>query len=114
MLVLVLLNEAFMTLLSLVLLINPLGAVRIVGLVIGLYFLIFGGIGLYRSIDSKRAKPIVLNGATTLVGLLLLVLPYIFAEIVTLLIGAALIVKGVEMLIPLLSGGDKDDGNYYM
>jgi uncharacterized membrane protein HdeD (DUF308 family) len=114
MLILVLLNEAFMTLLSLVLLINPLGAVRIVGLVIGLYFLIFGGIGLYRSIDSKRAKPIVLNGATTLVGLLLLVLPYIFAEIVTLLIGAALIVKGVEMLIPLLSGGDKDDGNYYM
>ena len=118
-LVFVLLNEALPTLLSVMLLINPIGAIRLVGLTIGLYFLIRGGIGLYRNSGARDKRSLVAYALLVLAGLLLLILPYALAEALTLLIGIALVLYGAWLLIPLFNGrgGKKrnnDDENYYM
>lgn len=112
---LVLINEVFLVLLALMLLINPLGAVRTLSLIVGIYFLVFGSVGLYRSIGAKDIKGIVLNSVSALVGFMLLVLPYVFQSLITLILGIALIIKGVNLLLPLINNSNnKDNDNYYM
>ena len=118
-LIFIALNEALPLLLSFMLLVNPIGAIRSIALTIGLYFLIRGGVGLYRYGASRDKKIIVSYALLAATGLLLLILPYALAEALTLLIGIALILYGAWLLIPLFNGrgGKKrnnDDGNYYM
>ena len=115
-LALFLVNEIFVAILALMLLINPTGAVKLLSLIVAIYFIVFGAIGLYRSIDSRDTKAIVLNSVTGGIGLLLLVLPYLFADVVTIILGIALIVKGVNLLLPLInnSGDDGDSDTYYI
>ena len=112
-LALFLVNEIFVAILALMLLINPLGAVRVLALIVAIYFIVFGAIGLYRAIGSGDTKAIVLNAVTGGIGLLLLILPYLFTDIITIILGIALIVKGVNLLLPLINN-DNDSDTYYM
>ena len=115
MLALLLINELFPTLLAIMLLVNPLGAVRTLALIAGIYFLIFGGISLYRAVNGKNTRSVVLSSVSLAVGLLLLVLPHVFADLVTIILGVALIIKSINLLLPLIgSRNGKDDENYYM
>ena len=114
MLAAVITNEVFLAVLAFMLLINPLGAVKTLALIVGIYFLILGAIGLYRAIDARDTKAIVLNSISALVGLLLLVLPYVFQSIITIILGIALIIKGVNLLLPLINSNGRNNGNYYM
>ena len=114
MLAVFLINEIFLAILALMLLINPLGAVRALALIVGIYFLIFGAIGLYRAISAGNTKAIVTNSISAFVGFMLLVLPYIFQSVITIILGVALIVKGVNLLLPLINNNNKDNDSYYM
>ena len=113
-LTMMLISEVFLVIFALMLLINPLGAVRAISLIVAIYFIIFGAIGLYKSVGRKNTKAIVVNSITALIGILLLVLPYVFADLITIILGIALIVKGVNLLLPLINSNDKDKDNYYM
>ena len=115
----IVINEALMTLLSLMLLINPTGAVMTLSLVVGIYFLVTGAVGLYRSAILRDTESIVLNSVSLIVGFLLLTLPYLLADLITIILGAALVIKGVDILLPFINNkGNKnnknDNDNYYM
>ena len=116
MLALFLMNEIFLALLALMLVINPLGAVKTLALVVGIYFLIIGAIGLYRTIGVRDTRGIVINAISTLVGFLLLVLPYLFQSVITIILGVALIIKGVNLLLPLINNNNNNNNKdtYYM
>ena len=115
MLALFLVNEIFLALLALMLVTNPLGAVKTLALVIGIYFLIIGAIGLYRTIGVRDTRGIVINAISAVVGFLLLVLPYLFQSVITIILGVALIIKGVDLLLPLINNtNNSDNDTYYM
>lgn len=114
MLALLLINEVFLVILALMLLINPIGAIRTLSLIVGIYFLVFGAVGLYRSIGAKDTRGIVINSVSALVGFLLLVLPYLFQSVITLILGIALVIKGVNLLLPFINNSNRDNDNYYM
>ena len=114
-LALILINEVFLVILALMLLINPIGAIRTLSLIVGIYFLVFGAVGLYRSIGARNTRGIVINSVSALVGFLLLLLPYLFQSVITLILGIALVIKGVNLLLPFINNSNnRDNDNYYM
>ena len=111
----ILINEILIAVFALVLIINPASTINVITLIIGVYLLASSAMRIYTYAKMPKSAPvwvaIVFDGLSALAGLWLIFHPASLAQLVGVFIGAASLIKGVAMLVGLLSAKKKSASN---
>ena len=111
----ILINEILIAVFALILIINPASTVNVITLIIGIYLLISSAMRIYtyaKKMPKGSVAPpvIVFDVLSALAGLWLIFHPASLAQLVGVFIGAASLIKGVALLVGLLSARKKSSG----
>ena len=92
-------NDAFIIICALILLISPIGAIKVLSLIIGLYLLVTAGIALFPkfSKDTKiKFGETAILIVSIIVGFWLVLNPINATRITSICVGVALVLKGIS------------------
>ena len=107
------LSDIFVIVFSLVLLIDPIGAVNTLCIILGIYLIVSAGIELYKL--SRLAfigiRVYVMPIITLLFGVFLVFYPSSATKLTFILIGIAILIKAVDLFIYELSGKGKSNAS---
>ncbi len=104
-------NEAFIIICALVLLISPVGAIKALSFIIGLYLLVTAGMSLFRKL-SPEDKPEFGETSITVVSIIfgfwLVLSPFDIVRLTSICIGVALLLLGINTVWSTISGDGEE------
>lgn len=106
-LLLFLLSDIFVIVFAIILLINPIGALRTLSIILGVYFLISAAVELYR-LSQRRisgAVPYIMPVLSLLFGVFLILYPTDATQLSLIIIGVTLLFKAADVIISEIVGG---------
>lgn len=100
-LLLFLISDIFAIVFALILLINPLGALRTLSIILGVYLMISAAVELYKlsRLPFIGWKLCIMPTVTLIIGVFLVCYPATATEVTLIIIGATIIVRAIDVLI---------------
>ena len=111
-LLLFLLSDIFVIVFAIILLINPIGALRTLSIILGVYFLISAAVELYR-LSQRRisgAVPYIMPVLSLLFGVFLILYPTDATQLSLIIIGVTLLFKAADVRLSRRSSEDALQG----
>ena len=106
-LLLFLLSDIFVIVFAIILLINPIGALRTLSIILGVYFLISAAVELYR-LSQRRIAGVpqyIMPVLSLLFGVFLILYPTDATQLSLIIIGVTLLFKAADVIISEIVGG---------
>ena len=106
-LLLFLLSDIFVIVFAIILLINPIGALRTLSIILGVYFLISAAVELYR-LSQRRIAGVpqyIMPVLSLLLGVFLILYPTDATQLSLIIIGVTLLFKAADVIISEIVGG---------
>ncbi len=106
-------NEAFLIICALIILISPLGAIKALSFIIGLYLLLTSAISLFRKISSDgkfEFGETAITVVSVIFGFWLVLSPFDILRLTAICIGVALILMGINTVWSYINNDGERDG----
>jgi uncharacterized membrane protein HdeD (DUF308 family) len=110
-------NDAFVIICALILLISPVGAIKALSFIIGLYLLITSGMTVFRKLSGEsklRFGETAILVVSVIVGFWLVLSPFNIMRLTSICIGIALVLKAVSEFWTYLGETEKRDSEDYV